>query len=223
MTKLQIFITVFVISIFAILFFFLQQNNSASSTPPLAVTPTIEPFITDTFQAKVNLTPQPQQQNQGAQTNQPNTQQVETLGPLDASISATIKTAKGDIQITLFGDKAENTVRNFITKAKSGYYRNLIFHRVEDWVIQGGDPRGNGTGGGQMLTEPNDEPFVAGSLGIARGGDPRISNDSQFFITKNEASHLNKQYTNFGMVTKGMDVVNKIQIGDKILGISVAQ
>ena len=68
-----------------------------------------------------------------------------------------------------------------------------------------------------------DMPFVEGSLGIARGSNPQISNDSQFFITKNEASHLNKQYTNFGIVTEGMDVVKKIAIGDKILGITIEE
>ncbi|MCL4387183.1 peptidylprolyl isomerase, partial [Patescibacteria group bacterium] len=63
--------------------------------------------------------------------------------------------------------------------------------------------------------------FMAGSLGVARGQDINISNDSQFFITKMDANWLNKQYTNFGIVTKGMDVVKNIQIGDKILGITV--
>lgn len=223
MTKLQLFITALFIGFFALLFYLVQQNNSGATTAPAAITPTMEPIITDTFQAKVNLTPQAGEQLQGAQANQPNSQQVQTLGPLAASISATIKTSKGNIEVTLFGDKAPNTVRNFITKGKSGYYNNLIFHRVEDWVIQGGDPRGNGTGGGQMATEINDEPFVAGSLGVARGGDIRISNDSQFFITKTDSTFLDKQYTNFGIVTHGMDVVNKIQIGDKILGITVEQ
>ena len=70
-----------------------------------------------------------------------------------------------------------------------------------------------------MPTEINNKPFVVGSLGVARGQDIKISNDSQFFITKTDASWLNNQYTNFGIVTEGMDVVNKIEIGDKILGI----
>ncbi|MCL5009971.1 MAG: peptidylprolyl isomerase, partial [Patescibacteria group bacterium] len=97
----------------------------------------------------------------------------------------------------------------------------LIFHRVENWVIQGGDPNGNGTGGGPMPTELNNKPFVIGSLGVARGGNINISNNAQFFITKTDASWLNGKYTNFGIVTSGMDVVNKIKVGDKILGISV--
>lgn len=98
---------------------------------------------------------------------------------------------------------------------------NLIFHRVEDWAIQGGNPDGNGTGGGKMATELNSKPFVVGSLGVARGGDINVFNDAQFFITKTDASWLNGQYTNFGIVTGGMDVVSKIEIGDKILDIQL--
>ena len=137
------------------------------------------------------------------------------------STTVVIKTSKGDIELTLYSKDAPNTVNNFVQKAKIGFYNNLIFHRVEDWVIQGGDPLGNGTGGGNMATELNNKPFVVGSLGVARGQDINISNDAQFFITKADASWLNGQYTNFGIVTKGMDVVNKIQIGDKILKVNI--
>ena len=142
---------------------------------------------------------------------------------VEASISGviTIKTTKGDIALTLFKKDAPKTVENFIKKAKSGFYKNLTFHRVEDWVIQGGDPLGNGTGGGKMQTELNNKPFIVGSLGVARGQDINVSNDAQFFITKKESSWLDGQYTNFGIVEKGMDVVEKIQIGDKILGITI--
>lgn len=134
---------------------------------------------------------------------------------------AIIKTSKGDIELMLFSKDAPNTVANFIKKAESGFYDNLTFHRVEDWVIQGGDPDGNGTGGGNMPTELNNKPFTAGALGVARGGDIKISNDAQFFITKRDAQWLNGQYTNFGAVSSGIDVVEKIEIGDKILGIEI--
>ncbi len=138
-------------------------------------------------------------------------------------INAIIKTSRGDINLTLYPEVAPKTVANFIKKSNAGFYRNLIFHRVEDWVIQGGDPLGNGTGGGSMPTELNDKPFVTGSLGVARGQDINVSNDAQFFITKSDASWLNKQYTNFGIVTKGMDVVQKIQKGDVIQSITIQQ
>lgn len=137
------------------------------------------------------------------------------------SVTATIKTSKGNIELTLYPQKAPNTVANFVKKSQESYYKNLIFHRVEDWVVQGGDPDGNGTGGGNMSTELNSQPFVIGSLGVARGGDIRISNDSQFFITKTDASWLNGQYTNFGKVIDGMDVVNQLEIGDRILDINI--
>ncbi|MEK7534066.1 MAG: peptidylprolyl isomerase [Patescibacteria group bacterium] len=133
---------------------------------------------------------------------------------------AIIKTSKGEITLTLYPNDASNTVVNFIAKAKSGFYKSLTFHRVEDWVIQGGDPLGDGTGGGEMPTELNNKPFFAGSLGVARGEDIKISNDAQFFITKKDSAFLNSQYTNFGIVTKGMDIVEKIEVGDKILQIS---
>lgn len=178
------------------------------------------------------ITGNPQQQDQQVQSaQQPQTGPEEqgnyvlpTQGadePVPASVSATIKTSKGDIQLVLYGDVAPNTVRNFMKKAQTNYYNNLTFHRVEDWVIQGGDPKGDGTGGGNMPVEFNNKPFKVGSLGVASRGDGVNQNDSQFFITKQDASWLNGKYTNFGEVTEGMDVVNKIQIGDKILSINI--
>jgi cyclophilin family peptidyl-prolyl cis-trans isomerase len=135
--------------------------------------------------------------------------------------SATIETNKGNIVVKLYPDSAPNTVKNFETKAKSGFYKNLTFHRVEDWVIQGGDPLGTGTGGGDMPTELSQVPFKTGSLGVARGQNRAISNDSQLFICTTDCSWLTGEYTNFGEVTQGMDVAKKIAIGDKILGITV--
>jgi peptidyl-prolyl cis-trans isomerase B (cyclophilin B) len=135
-----------------------------------------------------------------------------------------IDTAKGKIVAKLYTDASAgvpNTVANFVDKANKGEFNGRIFHRVEDWVIQGGDPLGNGTGGGQMKSEYNQIPFKAGALGVARGNDPAINNDSQFFITKSDADYLNGQYTNFGQVTEGMDVVQKIAIGDKINKITI--
>jgi cyclophilin family peptidyl-prolyl cis-trans isomerase len=135
--------------------------------------------------------------------------------------TATIKTAKGNIKLELFPDVAPNTVENFIKKANSDHYKELTFHRVEDWVIQGGDPIGNGTGGGDQPTELSDKPFTEGSVGIARGGDIKISNDSQFFICTTDAGFLTGQYTIFGQVASGMDIAKKIEIGDKIQAIDI--
>jgi len=136
---------------------------------------------------------------------------------------ATIATSKGNISVELYPENAPNTVKNFVDKAKSGFYKNLTFHRVEDWVIQGGDPLGNGAGGGEMPSEFSQRPFGVGSLGVARGGDPKISNDSQFFICTKDCSWLTGQYTNFGTVVSGMDVALNIAIGDTILGVTIEE
>jgi len=149
------------------------------------------------------------------------TKQVSNVNTKMSQQTATIKTGRGDIKITLFPDKAPKTVENFVSKAKSGYYKDLIFHRVESWVVQGGDPLGNGTGGGEIATELSDAPFKIGSVGVARGGDIKVSNDSQFFICTDDCSWLTGQYTNFGEVTEGMDVVKSIKIGEKIGAIEV--
>lgn len=135
--------------------------------------------------------------------------------------TAVIKTAKGDIEFELFSDVAPKTVENFIKKASEDYYKGLIFHRVEDWVIQGGDPDGNGTGGGEQATELSDKQFKEGSVGVARGGDINVSNDSQFFICTADCNWLTGQYTIFGQVTSGIDIAKKIEIGDKIESIEI--
>lgn len=155
------------------------------------------------------------------------TPQIDPIGPVASdegkleATQAAIMTNKGEIVIDFYGSDAPNTIANFVKKAKSGFYKNLTFHRVEDWVVQGGDPKGDGTGGGSMPVEFNKKPFVVGSVGVASRGDGKIQNDSQFFITKTDASWLNEKYTNFGMVSGGIDVVQKMEIGDKILDITL--
>ena len=136
---------------------------------------------------------------------------------------------------------APNSVQNFVDKARCGALTGTIFHRVEDWVIQGGDPvtkgehgkdyllatdqpSGNlpyaGRGGGKMPTETSDEAFEAGAVGFARGADPALTNDSQFFVLTQAARHLDGSYTYIGQVTAGLDVVRAIQIGDEIAAVT---
>src|SRR5207247_10804757 len=93
--------------------------------------------------------------------------------------------------------------------------------RVEDWVLQGGDPKGTGTGGDRVASEYNHLSFKRGAVGVARGQDPAFNNDSQFFVVKKDSTFLDKQYPNFGQVTSGMDVVAGIKIGDRIKKITV--
>ncbi len=135
---------------------------------------------------------------------------------------ATVELAKGGtFTFTLRPDKAPQTVARFAEKSRSGFYNDKIFHRVEDWVVQGGDPLGTGTGGEKVPSEYNDLSFKLGSVGIARGQDPAINNGSQWFVVKKDSTFLDKQYTNFGIVTSGMELVNAIQIGDKIKTIKI--
>jgi cyclophilin family peptidyl-prolyl cis-trans isomerase len=146
--------------------------------------------------------------------------------PVPAGVAvktASMELAKGGvIQMALRPDKAPNTVATFISKANAGFYNNLTFHRViGDFVAQGGDPQGTGNGGGNQPTELSDLPFCKGSLGIARGPDIKISNDSQWFICTGSCRHLDGQYTNFGQVTSGMDIALGIKVGDKIKSIKI--
>src|SRR6266852_3707298 len=135
---------------------------------------------------------------------------------------ATVELAKGGtFTFTLRPDKAPQTVARFAEKSRSGFYNDKIFHRVEDWVVQGGDPLGTGTGGEKVPSEYNDLAFKIGAFGIARGQDAAFNNDSQFFVVKRDSDFLNKQYTNFGQLTSGNDVVDAVKIGDKIKTIRI--
>lgn len=226
MGKVFLFVIMVTLGLAGLLF---MANSQDQTKQPVAAIPTVQP-ITPTAQQNT------QQQAQTQQQQVPPTQSVASVAAQKstdtaklaeqflnemASKSAVIKTSKGDITLSFYTESAINTVYNFVQKAKAGFYNNLTFHRVEDWVVQGGDPLGNGTGGGNIPVEFNDKPFVTGSLGMASRGDGKVQNDAQFFITKKESSWLNGQYTNFGIVKKGMDVVQKLEIGDKILGITI--
>lgn len=137
--------------------------------------------------------------------------------------SATVRLEDGsEFSFRLHPNKAPNTVANFAAKARAGFYDGLTFHRVvAGFVAQGGDPKGTGTGGGQQATELSDLPFRRGAVGVARGGDVKVSNDAQFFVCTGDAPHLNGQYTNFGTVTQGQDVVERITVGTKMRSVTV--
>ena len=131
----------------------------------------------------------------------------------DNITTAVIEFENGDVvEFEFLKDKAPNTCENFITLAKKGFYDGLIFHRViEGFMIQGGCPLGNGTGGpGYTINaEFNDTKHVPGIVSMARSRDPN-SAGSQFFICVADCPHLDNNYTAFGRVTKGYDVVEKI-------------
>ena len=126
--------------------------------------------------------------------------------------TATIKTNYGDIVLQLFPKDAPVTVNNFVFLARQGFYNGVKFHRVvKGFVIQGGDPTGTGTGGPgyRFADEKVTKDYVAGTLAMANAGPD--TNSSQFFITLVDLSgKLPKNYTIFGQVTSGFDVVQKI-------------
>ena len=126
---------------------------------------------------------------------------------------ATMTTNHGDITFELFDEDAPKTVENFRTLARKGFYDGLIFHRIiKDFMIQGGCPKGTGTGGPgyEFEDEINDHKVVRGALAMANAGPN--TNGSQFFIvTIPEAGWLDGKHTVFGKVTSGMDVVDKLE------------
>ncbi|MDI9438012.1 MAG: peptidylprolyl isomerase [Euryarchaeota archaeon] len=135
---------------------------------------------------------------------------------------ARIETDKGVIELTLFEKEAPNTVANFEKLARSGYYDGLTFHRViPNFVIQGGCPKGDGTGGPgyTIKCEINPHKHGTGALSMAHAG--KDTGGSQFFITHSPQPHLDGVHTVFGKVIKGMDVVNAIKANDVMRKVTV--
>ncbi|MEZ6135982.1 MAG: peptidylprolyl isomerase [Pirellulaceae bacterium] len=144
------------------------------------------------------------------------------------------KTDRGDIEAVVYASQAPVTSTNFLNLAKRGYYDGLTFHRViEEFMIQGGDPTGTGSGGpGYKFEDETVEALKHDSAGILSmaNADPRgkrpysnagRTNGSQFFITHLPTPHLDGLHTVFGKVTKGQDVVDAIRHGDKIKTIEI--
>ena len=137
---------------------------------------------------------------------------------------AMIETAKGNIVLELFEDDATNTVANFVKLINKGYYNGLKFHRViPDFMIQGGCPVGNGTGGPgyTIKCEINPKKHLKGTLSMAHAG--KDTGGSQFFITHSPQPHLDGVHTVFGQVIEGMDVVNAIRQGDVMKQVKVIE
>jgi peptidyl-prolyl cis-trans isomerase B (cyclophilin B) len=152
--------------------------------------------------------------------------------PLKGDEKVVLKTSKGDITITLYAKDAPNTVATFLELVTSKFYDGTTFHRVEPgFVIQGGDPLtkdpkadptlyGTGDPGFRLKAEFNSRKHDTGAVAMARAQDPD-SAGSQFYITLAPQPMLDGQYTVFGQVTSGMNVVDKIAKGDKIESMTV--
>ena len=138
----------------------------------------------------------------------------------------TMETTKGTIVLELYPQHAPKTVNNFVFLAKEGYYDGVVFHRViDDFVIQGGDPTGTGRGGPgyQFEDECKGNPLKHGTGFISMANAGPGTNGSQFFITHSPQPHLDGKHTVFGKVVEGMDVVNAIRQGDKMVKLTIVE
>jgi peptidyl-prolyl cis-trans isomerase B (cyclophilin B) len=141
-----------------------------------------------------------------------------------ADLTAVIKTDKGDIRAELFPQDAPITVMNFVNLAQRGYYDGLVFHRViNEFMIQGGDPTGTGSGGPGYQFEdeftPSRRHDGPGTLSMANSGP--ATNGSQFFVTHVATEWLDGKHTVFAKVVAGQDIVDSIAQGDKITRVDV--
>ena len=138
--------------------------------------------------------------------------------------TATISTSKGSIELEFFGDQAPLTVKNFVRLANKGFYNNLLFHRVApNFVVQGGDPRGDGWGGPNYTIRCEVHPgrFERGTVGMALAG--KDTGGSQFFVMHGPEPHLDGGYTAFARVVEGLEVADALTIGDRIIEVSIGR
>lgn len=156
------------------------------------------------------------------------------LGPADyqrlsrrangSVVEATVSTPRGDLGLLLLAEEAPMTVESFVALAHRGFFDGLLFHRVvPDFVVQGGDPRGDGTGGPgyAIRDELNPVPYERGTVGMALSGPD--TGGSQWFVTLSPQPHLDGSYTVFGRVVSGDDVLDRIEQDDRILKVSVRE
>lgn len=137
----------------------------------------------------------------------------------------TIETAQGDIELELYPEHAPKTVNNFVFLAQQGYYDGVTFHRViSNFVIQGGDPSGTGSGGPgyRFEDEVANNPLKHGTGYISMANAGPNTNGSQFFITHSPQPHLDGKHTVFGKVVNGQQVVNAIRQGDQMVKVTVS-
>ena len=138
--------------------------------------------------------------------------------------TATIETEKGIIVLELFASDVPVTVNNFIFLVREGFYDNTTFHRViPDFMAQGGDPTGTGTGGPgyRFADEFTKHTHGSGALSMANSGPN--TNGSQFFITYTPQPHLNNHHSVFGQLTDGRDVLKALKNGDTIIRITIEE
>jgi len=141
-----------------------------------------------------------------------------------------LETSKGPIRIRVFASMVPYTAGNFLDLVESGFYNGLTFHRIENWVVQGGDPNGNGSGNAtdesgrpkfiRLETNPQLTHNQPGMVAMARSNDPN-SASCQFYILKRPMPQLNGKYAVFGRVVNGMNAVYAMQPGDRITSAAI--
>ncbi len=208
---------------------FAQAQSQAQTQAQTQTQPQIQAQAQDQ-QSSAILTPSPMpdSQNVASPSGAP---WADKNNWISLATTATITTTKGTIRLQFFNSDAPKTVTNFETLARYHYYDGLTFHRVEPgFVVQGGDPNGNGTGGVSIYgptfedeLNPNTDSYKAGYREgiVAMANRGPNTNGSQFFIMLADNPSLPHNYTIFARVISGMDVVHKLQVGDKMLSITV--
>jgi cyclophilin family peptidyl-prolyl cis-trans isomerase/HEAT repeat protein len=144
------------------------------------------------------------------------------LARIGKSVRAVVMTDKGSFTMELLPREAPLTVDNFVGLARKNYFNNVLFHRVvPNFVVQGGDPRGDGNGGPgyQIRCEINEVPYARGAVGMALSG--KDTGGSQWFVTHSPQPHLDGGYTVFGRVVEGMEVIDRIVRGDRIRSVTI--
>lgn len=215
--------TVVVLALALILWFTVGPGKSSdpTATPP----PTT---VSDAVSEPADQTPLTMPENpleRNGMYSSPPEMQIDTT----KNYRATIETNRGVIELELYPQYAPETVNNFVFLAQQGFYDNLTFHRVENnFVIQGGDPSGTGSGGpGYTLPAEIQLLHGLGAIAMARQSDEvnpeRRSSGSQFYIALNKLPQLDGAYTVFGQVISGQEVVNATQIDDTIVRIEIGE
>lgn len=154
----------------------------------------------------------------------PDSRQDTSIEALNDTKEVTINTEEGDIVIEVYPSAMPVTVENFEKLIADGFYDGLTFHRVEDWVVQGGDPNGDGAGGPGWTIPLEIHPGLKnerGMVAMARKGNDRDSAGSQFYILKEDAPGLDGDYAVFGKVLAGMDIVDNMEVGFVINNVTI--
>ena len=203
-----------------------SKNLSPTDSGTHTINPEASPMARTSPAPEVSVVPSPQSQSESSPKEASSTLHPDlSTDPNGLSkATVTLQTTEGSIKIKFYPQDAPKTVHRIIELIQQNFYNNLSFHRVvPGFVIQGGDPLGNGTGGsGQKLeAEFNNRHHIEGTVAMARAGDNPNSADSQFYICLNPQPRLDRNYTVFGQVIEGMDVVKRIKVGDKMTAVTI--